>query len=324
MEDIIKGIKITCRAHSDGSYEQGVMTMAGAVLAARMASESKDAVETMIKRIRSMYGIQALQTGFVLFFESMEKDECPACIDFLDKWEKSAILKEAIDRAIKTETVSDMTFAVIAKIANDLASFQIVDRLLKVFLIRHLKNGDPKTVTREFMRMFAFLKGEKVYVYFFRYVNDYLKGMSVMPSSSDLARMLCLMRKVKVANFKEIWQESLKNEIMRHVIHANCVVRGARRIAKRLWPALRENFGAVMFSYCNWYGEFGDFSKIVHASRYRTPDSSCVLLAHAGNMAIVRLNGKRRLMMVRNGHVMILPCKSKNRDAEMILASLAV
>ena len=94
-------------------------------------------------------------------------------------------------------------------------------------------------------------------------------------------------------------------------------------MARMLW----KEFGRFSpFRYYQWEGEFGDVENIISQKPYYCqPDKPCELLAHSGNLAVVRMNGKRFILFNQeNMQGIILPCKSKVRDPWQILADWVI
>ena len=316
-----------------GYYSAGFMV--GLLIAQYMHHNPKEAKETFNKVRSSNTNAEYILKGMVLWAqETGVSPTLPAFYSLMNHNEKIFALKtikEVIDQEYR---ISPMAFELLVFLCNDDPDMQayildnrnVLDMLFEMFdkAIDVTDCFDSRDRFNEqfrdrFMRLFAFLKGHSLSTYatFFRHhtLSSNLDGLK-------LVYMLRMLRTLGIKNFQKVWKETMNdNKKINNAAENHCRVRGLRRLSRMIWKDFDHR---ANFIYYDWAKDFGDFDHISRGNYYYPPDKPCNLLANNGQMAIIRMTGKRYVLVNHKSVGLVFPCKGKTRDPWLILADMTI
>ena len=303
---------IFCDYHRN--YSACVMT--GFLIATKMCQEP-EIIPDVFSDLRKNGKFKSILNGFVVWMQTNDDENSafPAFLYHMRREEKEMILNHIMNTVNENKHMSPLTFEALVFICNDPKMFNHciykINELLSIF-VKACYREDDRAWIDQFMRLFAFLKGKSLYK-FINFYNTNYRGL-------ELVYILRSLRSVGVLDFKKIWRHATMIDSTMENYYS---VRGLRRIARMIWKDLNHH---APFKHYEWKGEFGDFDNIEYTEKdYSCSDKACEILARSGHLAIIRTDGKRYILMNSgNKNGIILPCKSKIRDSQLILANMII
>ena len=329
IDDLIKSLDTiieTKDIYGQSEKCQAACVMTGFLIAETMHQNPEMAKDGFQKILESCHMIHLLK-GLVLWAQKKNTIELPAFFHLMGIVEKKSIFNHIKESMSQEGNISPVAFELLVFLCNDCDMqphiVNHVDDLFKIFAsTHHFFARKPSLADKEwfynrFMRLFAFLKGQVVRVDFFK--------CQELPSDHDALKVIFMLRMARalgVLNFREIWNSAMANEEMVFFLETYCRVKGLRRIARMIWKDFNHH---AFFQHCILPGKLRNLDHLLFGAPYYPPDKPCELLAHSGNLAVVRIKGKRYILMNHeNVKGIIFPCKSKVRDPWQILADMAI
>jgi len=331
LEIVKKTRDVYKRTNGYYSATYSAAIMAGYMIAEHMYQNPRNAEEILVK-VRAANQDHLLK-GLVLWAQNAGVGANPVCPEFfrlMNQDEKKYVLSVIFGMIDQELQLSPMVFEVLISLSNDHEMqtyargkldclFETFDKTVNILNFLNDHDQLNEQFKSKFMRLFFFLKGHSISKHstFFNYhrLSSSLDGLKVV-------YILRMLRAVGIANFREVWQEAMENKKIHDAWEIYARVRGLRRVSRILWKDFNHQ---ANFVYYDWKQEFGDFNNISRGNYYYPPDKPCELLANNGQIAIIRMTGKRYVIFNHKNEMgLIFPCKSKSRDPLQILASILI